>query len=97
MEALHIPPSHVYGTGAIAFQGELLLHGLTPSIPQHRADPGLLAVALKLCLLFPNQVLSLAMSGISGLFSEPMQKQALEELNQAWCFPEDEGDFYEVS
>ncbi|ORY58330.1 Alpha/Beta hydrolase protein [Leucosporidium creatinivorum] len=73
MEALHVPPSHVYGTGAIAYQ-----------------------VALKLCLLFPNQVLSLSLAGITGLFTEPVRKEAFEELNHAWCFPQDEDDYYEA-
>ncbi|KDE05754.1 hypothetical protein, variant [Microbotryum lychnidis-dioicae p1A1 Lamole] len=73
MEALSIPPSHVFCSGALAFQ-----------------------VGLKLCLLFPNQVLSLALVGAGQLFAPPDHVEVFEELDQCWFFPVDEGDYYET-
>ncbi|SCV72683.1 BQ2448_4220 [Microbotryum intermedium] len=53
-------------------------------------------VGLKLCLLFPNQVLSLALVGAGQLFAPPDHVEIFEELDQCWFFPVDEGDYYET-
>ncbi|GAA6047958.1 hypothetical protein JCM3770_006443 [Rhodotorula araucariae] len=72
MEALRLPPSHVFGAGVQAFQA-----------------------ALKLAVLFPAQVLSLSLAGLSSLFSVPRHLKEFEEVDAAWHDPEDESIWIE--
>ncbi|BGP37230.1 hypothetical protein JCM10450v2_001138 [Rhodotorula kratochvilovae] len=72
MEALRLPPSHVFGAGVQAFQA-----------------------ALKLAILFPAQVLSLSLAGLSSLFSVPRHLKEFEEVDKAWHDPADEDEWIE--
>ncbi|GAA5981571.1 hypothetical protein JCM11641_004101 [Rhodosporidiobolus odoratus] len=74
MEALHLPPSHVFGAGCLAFQA-----------------------ALKLALLFPDQVLSLSLVGAPTLFAPPRALTAFQEITEAWVRPSDEEDWVDVT
>jgi len=67
MEALQLPPSHIFGAGTQNFQA-----------------------LLKLAILFPSQVLSLSLVGLSSLYALPRHIQAFQEVGNAWHSPEDE-------
>ncbi|KAK4050545.1 hypothetical protein OIO90_005012 [Microbotryomycetes sp. JL221] len=54
------------------------------------------AVALKFALIFPDLVCSLAIVGARGMFAEPTNKQALDELMIAWAEPVDEDEWNEA-
>jgi len=48
------------------------------------------AALLKLAILFPSQVLSLSLVGLSSLYALPRHIQAFQEVGNAWHSPEDE-------
>ncbi|GAA5887164.1 hypothetical protein JCM16303_002210 [Sporobolomyces ruberrimus] len=73
MEALKLPPSHIFAAGGPAFQ-----------------------TAVKLTLLFPDQVLSLILVGVATFFAEPRNKEAFREVDDCWFGPESSEEFVEV-
>ncbi|GAA6064702.1 hypothetical protein JCM10212_000119 [Sporobolomyces blumeae] len=73
IEALNLPPSHIFAAGGPAFQ-----------------------VAVKTCLLFPDQVESLILVGVATFFAEPRNNEAFEEVDEVWFRPPTEEDFVEV-
>ncbi|GAA6011336.1 hypothetical protein JCM11491_002749 [Sporobolomyces phaffii] len=52
--------------------------------------------AIKLVLLFPDQVLSLILVGVATFFAEPRNKEAFREVDDAWFGPESSEEFVEV-
>ncbi|SCZ92693.1 BZ3500_MvSof-1268-A1-R1_Chr5-2g08111 [Microbotryum saponariae] len=53
-------------------------------------------IALKLCKMFPNQVLSYTQAGVGPLFSPREDVKIFKEVIDFWFFPQDPSDFFEA-
>ncbi|SCV72682.1 BQ2448_4219 [Microbotryum intermedium] len=53
-------------------------------------------IGLKLCKMFPNQVLSFTQAGVGPLFSPRDDVKVFREVLEFWFFPQDPSDFFEA-
>jgi hypothetical protein len=69
---------------------------LSSTVPRPRLLPSLLSAALKLAILFPDQVLSLCLVGASTLFAAPNNLEAFLEIDEGWVRPDNIEHYVDV-